>query len=411
MSKRERAREVVANEKFFQRPQAAAVLKHGILSRYATVFSVMAGTRTGRVLFFDAYAGPGRYEDGSEGSPLRIMRTATRTAAWGRQVECIFTEADARHATNLTNMLRAEAPPDFKYTVLPGDASEHVDAALARAAQDAMLTFLDPFGTALEYDSLTSKLLARPSHLPTEVLLNLNLEMVSRIGGLLSSGRPQPHDEKTLGRLDAFFGDDWWRQVFLDARSDGGPGSAAAAATAVARHFVQRVKARTGYGYFGVPVRRRPSHSPLFLLVLFHRYAGAPWKFNEAVSLANAEWREFCWQQDMDLMLYDLAAEPGLFGENTAGRVQEQEHEGYKSRQKELAALWEVEIASNLLALATDEGPVLLGPHIGKVFGRTLGSARDMHVNHAWDALASRGMLRPRDKSMKRLDRAVLSQL
>lgn len=401
---------MVANDKFFQRPQAAAVLKHGILSRYATVFAVMAGTRTGRILYFDAYAGPGRYSDGSEGSPLRIMRSATKTAGWGRDVECVFTEADPAHAADLATALAAEASPGFKYVVWPGDASEHVAAAIARAGSNPMLTFLDPFGTALDYDSLTSKLLARPPSLSTEVLLNLNLEMVGRIGGLLNSLKRKPHDEKTLSHLDAFFGDDWWRQVFLDARDDGGPGSAAAAASAVAAEFVKRIKAKTGYGYFGVPVRRRPGHNPLFLLILFHRYPGAPWKFNEAVSLANGDWRAYCWQQDVDSMMYDLGEQPeDLFGENTAGWVQQQEFTAYKARQKDLSATWEAEIAANLLALAMEKGSVALGPHIRRLFGNTLGLARDMHVNHAWDGLTAKGMLSARDKSQRRLDRSVLS--
>jgi hypothetical protein len=42
-------RNLVANDAFFQRPQAAAALKHGVLKRYAPVFATMAGTRTAYV--------------------------------------------------------------------------------------------------------------------------------------------------------------------------------------------------------------------------------------------------------------------------------------------------------------------------------------------------------------------------
>jgi hypothetical protein len=82
---------VVANEAFFEREQAAAVLKHGILSRYPRMFATMAGKRTGRVVYFDRYAGPGRYEDGAPGSPLPAIEAARETAKWAREVECLFT--------------------------------------------------------------------------------------------------------------------------------------------------------------------------------------------------------------------------------------------------------------------------------------------------------------------------------
>jgi hypothetical protein len=46
---------LTANEAFFQRKQAAAVLKHGILERYPTVFATMTGSssRGGRVVYLD----------------------------------------------------------------------------------------------------------------------------------------------------------------------------------------------------------------------------------------------------------------------------------------------------------------------------------------------------------------------
>ena len=400
---------MVANDEFFQRQQAAAVLKHGVLRRYSTVFATMAGTRTGRVVYFDAYAGPGRYDDGSPGSPLLAMRAAATTAAWGRQVQCLFSEADRKKAAALSEALAAEAPEGFQYTVWPGDASEHVDGALEVARRDAMLTFLDPFGTALDYTSFTDKLLRRPAHLPTEVLLNLNLEMVSRIGGVLDSGKPQPHDETTLSRLDTFFGDQWWRQVFLDNRGDRGPGSAAAAAQAVASRFVRRVKDATGFGFFGVPVRRRPGHQPLFLLILFTRVGVAPWRFNDAVSQANADWREHCWRQDLDRQLGELSTEPDLFGEWTAQYAQQSEHEAWLGQQKQLEQQWVDALGQNLVQLAHGHGPVRLMGHIKAVYGTTLGLAREKHVRAAWDARAAAGQLAPRDKSVKHLEQAVLS--
>lgn len=226
---------MVANEAFFQRKQAAAVLKHGILARYPRVFATMAGKRTGRVVYFDGYAGPGRYEDGSPGSPLLAVETARAAAKWDRDVECLFAEKDPALAADLRRTLDAEAPPGMKYTVWCGDVAEYVDQAVVLAGDDPMLTFLDPFGTALNYTALTGKLLGRTAGKLTEVLLNLNLESVWRIGGLLTGDEKEADSRATLARLDGFFGDTWWRDEFRRARATGDEASASAAAMAVRR--------------------------------------------------------------------------------------------------------------------------------------------------------------------------------
>lgn len=403
---------MVANEEFFQRKQAAAVLKHGILSRYPRVFATMAGKRTGRVVYFDGYAGPGRYEDGSPGSPLLAVKTARATAKWDRDVECLFAEKNPVFAADLRRTLDSEAPSEMKYTVWCGDVADYVEQAVAAAGDDPMLTFLDPFGTALDYSALTGKLLGRTADKPTEVLLNLNLESVWRIGGLLTGDEKEADASATLARLDGFFGDTWWREQFRLARVTGDEVSASAAAMLVAGEFQRRVKDATGFGSFGVPVRRRPAHRPLFLLLLFSRWPLAPWKFNEQVSLANAEWRRACWQEDLDGLLGELAAHPDdLFGGSyTSDLAREAKESQWEKEQALMEARWVEDIAENLRALLRASSRVRLGDHLREVYGATLGSARDKHVNAAWKRLVDSGEATPKEKNASRLEQAWLSR-
>lgn len=402
---------MVANDEFFQRPQAAAVLKHGVLARYATVFAAMAGSRTGRVVYLDGYAGAGRYDDGSPGSPLLAIRTAARSATWGRAVECLFVEKKPALAAQLREVLTAEAPAELSYQVWDGDVADHVDEALRVAGDDPMLTFLDPFGAALGYDLLTQRLLGRAAHQPSEVLLSLNLEMVRRIGGLLGASVPRDADQLTLGRLDATFGGDWWRAEFASVYRRGVDGSAAHAAMKVATSFVGQVRAATGCIAFGVPVRRRTTHAPLFLLLLFTRYPLAPWKFNEQVSLANAEWREACWQVDTDELIESLAGQgEDMFGDSTSTWLREAEHGSWLAAQKTLEQSWVQLIADNLRGLLAAQPSLRLGDHTRTVFGSTLGLARDKHVNAAWRQLAAAGEAAPKPPGTKHLERAWLSR-
>jgi three-Cys-motif partner protein len=401
---------LTSNDSFFQRRQAAAVLKHGILKRYPTVFATMTGRRStgGRVLYLDGHAGPGRYEDGSPGSPLLAVQTAARVSEWRRDVECVFIEHDECHFANLKACLTQEAPPDLTWHAWHGDVTDLIDDVLHVADGAPLLAFFDPFGVALPYDTLVGKLLARPAVLPTEVLLNLNLEMVWRIGGLLTGA--ETRSVHTIERLDRFFGDTWWQDVFAAARRGGEPGSAARAAQEVAAEYCGRVQAATGYGTFSVPVRRRPTHHPLFLLVLFFRHPVAPWKFNEAVSMANREWRHECREADLaEQMARRVPGQGSLFDEDEPGLEAWEKIE--RANEAEIEKQWVADIRANLVGMTTQHGSVRLQGHVADVYGETLGQAREKHVKAAWDEAAAAGLVEPRDKSVKRIEQAVVQRV
>jgi len=67
---------------FHKTKKSAAVLKHAIIDQYATPFASKTGSTSldHRVAFIDGYAGPGRYEDGEEGSGAKLLRKAKELA-------------------------------------------------------------------------------------------------------------------------------------------------------------------------------------------------------------------------------------------------------------------------------------------------------------------------------------------
>lgn len=404
---------MTANEDFFQKKQAAAVLKHGILARYPSVFATMTGSTStaGRVTYLDGYAGPGRYDPepgdvvGPPGSPLLAIQNATTVANWSRQMHCIFIEHYAKYAANLREVLHNEAPASLKYDILEGDVEDRLDDALAIAGDSPLLAFLDPFGTALPYQHMVNKLMKRGDRLKTEVLLNLNLEMVWRIGGYLSGEeadeeRTQAGRSATLERVDNFIGGDWWRETFLKARVSGRRGSAAAAAQQVASEFCRRVGADTRFGSFAVPIRRRPSHNPLFLMILFFRHPVAPYEFNNAASGANADWRQHFRRIDLVEELMKLEEEPDLFGSDLIFEMSEQEATQIEDR---LEVGWIDVIKNNIRQLIARQPAVPILSNFAEVYGTTLGLAREKHLRAAWDRLAAENVVRQRNKSEKRL--------
>jgi three-Cys-motif partner protein len=409
---------MTSNEGFFQRRQAAAVLKHGVLRRYPLVFATMTGSRSeaGRVVFLDGYAGPGRYADGSPGSPLLAVRLAATAAGWRRAVECVFVEQNPSHFADLQRCLTKEAPPELAYRLLNGDVADHVSEVLSLVGSAPLLAFLDPFGTALDSNTLCSTLLARPRSTKTEVLLNFNLEMVSRIGGQLARPAGDQAADKSLASMDRFLGGDWWRGTFRDARRSSEPGSAAKAAQQVADVYRDRIRDKTGFQSFPVPVRRRPAHHPLFLLVLFFRADVAPWKFNDAVSLANGEWRDACLQQEVAewraerdaRSVFGQAALPGLdeHVDTVAKSLEDEARDMLQRNESEWVAI----IERNMRTLLERERAIYLKPRINELYGTTLGLAREMHVNRAWKRLTAARVAAPKAKGVKYLYEATLTR-
>lgn len=388
---------MTATEDFFTRKQAAAVLKHGVVSRYPTIFASMAGYREAEVVLYDAYAGPGRYEDGSKGSPLLLVETAQRIKAF-RKVRLMFSEEDMDTHTELHRTLTEAAGAEVQWDADMGEVEQWAAANVREAADAPMLTLLDPFGVGLSYRVLTEVLLGRPAKLKTEVLLNINVESVRRIGGFLRVPEEQrpPGAEKTLSHVDGFLGDRWWREDFRRVRDTS---TAAVAAMHVVDEFCRRVHDATNFHSFKVPIRRRPGHEPLFILTLFYRHDAAPWKFNDSASKANREWRQACLEEDLERELSKIPIEESLFGteEDNRALMRRAKLQAWEAQEVALEAEWVDTIADNLEVLLGQRPFVNLGTEMVAVYGSTLGLARETHVRQAWDELDLRRVVLKRD--------------
>src|SRR5674476_47156 len=105
---------MTASSDFFGQRNSQAVLKHGVLTRYAHYFAGRAGSAThGRVAFIDGYAGEGRYEDGNPGSPLLLASQAGQARLLGRDVKLAFVEQDdARRGRLSQSLIENQVVPD-----------------------------------------------------------------------------------------------------------------------------------------------------------------------------------------------------------------------------------------------------------------------------------------------------------
>jgi len=166
--------------------------KHQMLARYLDGWYPILSSWNGRLVFLDGFAGRGRYNDGSEGSPLIALRHLLDHRSFPRMchrefVFC-FIEADRENAQSLEYEVetfkasRAPWPESVKVLVVNDkfDATANTILGYLREQKRNLaptFAFVDPFG----YSGLPMDLLADLLSYPhTEVFVNFMVGHVQR---------------------------------------------------------------------------------------------------------------------------------------------------------------------------------------------------------------------------------------
>ena len=190
--------------------------KHAILRSYLQAWSAIMSRQAAKtpnhkqhILFIDAFAGPGVYEGGEDGSPVLAIKTAlTHTHSFPVPIHCIFIEKDPGRFSSLTQVLSQyedQIEASANISIDPphlGDCNTVLeqllqDYDLSRRAFGPALVFLDQFGYSEVPMSLIKRIMR---HEQCEVFSYLNYKHLS---WLLTD--PQ----KDEARTEAFASDEW----------------------------------------------------------------------------------------------------------------------------------------------------------------------------------------------------------
>ncbi|MDE1674333.1 three-Cys-motif partner protein TcmP [Nocardia gipuzkoensis] len=355
---------------FHKTKKSAAVLKHAIIDQYATPFASKTGKTSldHRVAFIDGYAGPGRYEDGREGSGAMLLRKAREMASFPRRVELHFVEKKTEFADQLREVA-AEEGAGVTYTIDDGDISSHLPELLKSAEGIPLFTYLDPCGLIIPLDEVAS-IFDRPSGPgapATEVLINLTAHL-RRFGGMLHSDNAV---EASLKRIDGVCGGEWWRQAWLEKcpTKDAPEDAKTAAEEAVVAGYAERLRSRAGgAGTWIIDVRPRADRKPLYYLIFATRYIDGLLTFGESASLGQQAWRKY---------LAEVAAEDTLFGADNAWEAE------WKEQEKILKTQWIDTIAERLTRELAKGEPFRIIDRPADVLGDLAGVARTLHFRAA----------------------------
>ena len=353
-----------AGDRYWENRGLPSVLKHDLLRRYLPVFAAKTGSRSAGVVYLDGYAGRGRYDDATPGSAELILQIAEDQERMGISYRLFFHETDPKNYAALKPVvdeyeargIQAEASPD------------PVTSALNRVTDAAqglpLFLFLDPCGLGIPFSDLVQVMSGprRGTWPPTEVLLNFSLEAVRRIAGHVTSGTP---NERTMARLDAALGGDWWRHIIRKH------GVTDDAVDEIIHGFMDRLGKATKMRICACPVLRAPSHKPVYYLVLGTRNSLGIWHFGDSAARAEEKWWEMHEAKE--------AARDEAAGAQRIFDIPGLSHRGIEEVEAEALPF----IAENIARLAEKYGRIKVGDYPGEVFGDYLGTVREKVVRAA----------------------------
>ena len=184
--------------------------KHMVLQHYMGAWLPILTSWNGRVLFIDAFAGPGEYTGGEPGSPVIALRALIDHRARNQmrsEVKYLFIEKDEERSVHLKQVLSSldgRLPSNCNYTVINSTFDEtltevldHIDQQRARLAPAFVM--IDPFGVSETPMRVVERILENSR---SEVYVSFMYRDINRF-------REHPNFER---HLDDLFGCVEWRQ-------------------------------------------------------------------------------------------------------------------------------------------------------------------------------------------------------
>ena len=193
--------------------------KHEVLRHYLKAWFPILGSKPGRIVFIDGFAGPGEYDKGERGSPLIALDVFRQhQAKFKAEVQFVFIEKEEKRAAHLKALideLRPSLPEGCHVEVLPGAFDETMTRALdvldAQGQQLApAFVMVDPFGVSDTPMAVLKRILRGHK---TEVYVSFMYRDINRFKATKEFEKP----------LTDLFGTDEWRNgldLEGDARKD-----------------------------------------------------------------------------------------------------------------------------------------------------------------------------------------------
>jgi three-Cys-motif partner protein len=127
---------------FFSAKRAWSKEKDQLLDYYLKPYLAKVATLGPPILIIDCFAGPGRFEDDTDGSPMIIAKHIREAIQRGANVQGLFVEKNPIHHAQLETNLRSAGIP---HRALLGSFRDYADEFATYSKNHSILFYVDPF--------------------------------------------------------------------------------------------------------------------------------------------------------------------------------------------------------------------------------------------------------------------------
>lgn len=268
---------------FFSRKRPWSRIKDQILGQYMRPYLSKVSTLGKRIILIDAFAGPGRFEDGSAGSPLIMCQAAEKCVPSGYLA--IFVNSEKKHHDQLSKVL-SRFIEQKKVLAIHGTAEQLLDSVRCVITDDTVFLYLDPFAlTGCEF-SIYEPFIRRDQAYSTEIVVTLSIPTMHRLAARIAVAAGKADDpliRSFHGRLTKVLGGEYWKPVFLDDLRP--PEAKAEGIMAMYRQKILDLHQYPGYSG-SCPVREKEGSGIKYYVTFYSRHPDAMLLMNDAMCAA-----------------------------------------------------------------------------------------------------------------------------
>lgn len=274
------------NSNFFKHKNEWSTIKDSLLGCYLTPYFQKV-LRTGKpICYIDCFAGKGKFEDGSEGSPLialRIRGTCLRLTKITSKTGAIKTRfIELNHASELLASIKAVYPSFDASDIISGAYENNIERILGRERGNNVFLYIDPYGIKALDAALFRKFKTMGFN-SFEMLINFNsfgffrdacrvlnvdYNMDEALQGLDDLVEYEPTlvsaDKESEALLTSIAGGDYWKAIVLDYKT--GKLDGYQAEQRLSTEYKQQLKKDYGY-VLDMPIRLKSGQRPKYRMI------------------------------------------------------------------------------------------------------------------------------------------------
>ncbi len=268
---------------FFKGKRPWSKIKDRILGQYMPPYLAKVAKLGKPIILIDAFAGPGKFEDGSPGSPLIICQAAERRVRDSYQA--IFVNRKKEHHDQLSYVL-SRFIEQKKVIPIHGTADELLAQVRGLLRDHTVFLYLDPFGLKGCEFSVIEPFLRRDKTYSTEIVVNLSIPTMHRLGArkAVAAGRTdEPRIRAFHERLTKVLGGDYWKNILWDDTTE--PEAKAEKVMAVYREKIVGLEEPRAFSG-SCPVRERDGSGIKYYVTFYSRHRDALLLMNDVMCTA-----------------------------------------------------------------------------------------------------------------------------